>query len=48
MFEYISSTKIKNNIVEAPFGVPVVSTEPEKDLRFNPIVERDIGFLLEF
>ena len=47
MIKYISITKIRNNIVEAPFGIPGVSTENDKILRIKPIVESDIGFLLE-
>ena len=48
MFEYISAQKIRNNTVEATFGVPCASTEPKKILRVNTIFERKIGFLLEF
>ena len=38
--------KIRNNTVEASFGIPGVSTEPKNYLRVKPIVENDIGFLL--
>ena len=44
----ISREKIRNNTVEATFGILCVHTEPEKDLRVKPIVEIDNDFLLEF
>ena len=40
--------KIRNNTVEAPFGVPGAITEPNNELRVKLIVESEIGFLLEF
>ena len=46
MIKFISSTKIRNNTVEAPFGIPGASTEPKNYLRVNTIVESEIGFLL--
>ena len=42
------SQKIRNNIVEAPFGIPYSRTERQKELRVMPIVDSKIGFLLEF
>ena len=36
--------KIRNNIVEAPFGIPGTSTGCQNDLRVKPIVETEIGF----
>ena len=39
--------KIRNNIKEAPFGIPGASTEPENNLRVKTILEIKIGFLLE-
>ena len=47
MLELISSTKLRNNIEEAPFGIPGESTEYENSLGVNPIVESKISFLLE-
>ena len=47
MLEYISSTKIRNNKEEAPFGILGEINEPENDLRVKPIVEIKIGFPLE-
>ena len=44
MIAYISITKIGNNTVEAPFGIPGARTEPDKYLRVKPIVESDIIF----
>ena len=46
MLEYISNTKTINNTVEAPFGIRDVSTEWKNNLRFKPILEGKIGFLL--
>ena len=40
--------KIRSNTLEAPFGITGASTETENVLRVNLIVEREIGFLLEF
>ena len=40
--------KIRNNTLEAPFGIPGVSTEPKNDLRVKPIVDIKIDFILEF
>ena len=48
VIEHISGKKIRNNTVEAPFVIPGVSTKWKSDLRFRPIVESEIGFLLEF
>ena len=48
MFESNSRTKIRNNTVEIPFFIPGASNERQSDLRGNPIVESEIGFLLEF
>ena len=39
MNKYISSTKIINNIEEAPCGIPGAITEHENNLRVKPIVE---------
>ena len=39
---------IESISVEVPFGILDASTERQNDLRFKPIVESDIGFLLEF
>ena len=47
MLDSISSTQIRNNTEEAPFGIPGASTEPNNNLRANPIVESEIGFLLK-
>ena len=44
---FISSTKIRNNKEEAPFGIPGVSTEHENNLRFKLIVKSKIFFLLK-
>ena len=38
---------IRKNTEEASFGIPGASTEPKNDLKFNPIVESEIVFLLE-
>ena len=46
MLKSISSTKIRNNTEEEPFGIPVAITESDNDLRINMIVESEIGFLL--
>ena len=43
-----TAQKIRNNIVESPFGKTGVRTLQKNDLRFEPIVEIHIGFLLEF
>ena len=48
MFEFILVQKIINNTVEAPFGKTSVSTEQKNDSRVKPIVESNIGFMLEF
>ena len=48
IFESISSTKIRNKRIEVPFFIPGVSTERKRHFRFKPIVDSDIGFLLEF
>ena len=45
MVEFISRTKLRNNIEEAPFDIPGVSTEHDNNLRVKPIVEREILFL---
>ena len=47
MLEFISSTKLGNNTEDAPFGIMGESTETNNNLRVKPIVESDIGFLLE-
>ena len=47
MIKFISRTKIRNSTEEAPFGIPWASTGPNNYLRVNPIIEREIGFLLE-
>ena len=39
--------KIRNKTDESPFGIPGASNETEKNLRFKPVVESDIEFLLE-
>ena len=38
---------IRNNTREAPSGILDASIEPNNDLKVKPIVESDIGFLLE-
>ena len=50
MFESISRTKKKNRnkTVESPFVIPGVSNKQQINLRVKPIVESEIGFLLEF
>ena len=48
MLESISSTHKKKNIVEAQFGIPGASTEPENYLRLKLTVESNIGSMLEF
>ena len=48
MFEFILVQKIINNTVEELFTIPGMSTKHNTYLRFNPIVESDIGLLLEF
>ena len=48
IFEYIYSTKIRNNTIEVPFFIPGARTERKSNLRVNPINESKIGFLLEF
>ena len=40
--------KIGNDTIEAPFGILVMSNERQNKLRVKPIVEREIGFLLDF
>ena len=40
--------KTRNKTVEAPFFIPGVSTKRKSDLRVKPIVESEIGVLLEF
>ena len=47
MLEFILSTKILNNIEEAPFGILGERTEPNNYLKVEPTVEREIGFILE-
>ena len=47
MFEYIYSTKIRNNTLDVPFGIIYAITDPENHLRVNRIIENEIGFLLE-
>ena len=42
MLGFISSTKLRDNIEKAPFGIPGVSTEHENGLRFKPIIESEI------
>ena len=42
--EFMYSTKIGNNTEEAPFGIPEMSTELEKKLRVEMIVEGEIFF----
>ena len=42
-----TAQKIRNNTVEAPYVIPGVSSETENYLRVEPIVESEIGFLLE-
>ena len=48
MFESFSSTKITNKTVEVPFVIPGAIIEHQSDLRVKPIVDSEIGFLLEF
>ena len=45
MFEFISSTQ-NNKTVEVRFSIPGVSIERQINLRFKPIIESKIGFLL--
>ena len=47
MLKWIVRIKLRNNLEEAPFGIPVVSTENENIFSVNPIVESNIGFMLE-
>ena len=47
MLKFISRNKSRNNKEEAPFGILGASTEHKNNLRVNPIVERDICFLLK-
>ena len=47
MIKFFSGKKLINNTEEAPFGIPVVSTEPANVLRVKLIVEIKIGFMLE-
>ena len=47
-FNLFQKQKIRNNTVETTFSVPGASTEWQKMFRVNPIIENDIGFLLEF
>ena len=44
----LSSQKIRNNTVEASFGILDESTELKNNLRFKQIVESEIIFPLEF
>ena len=46
-FNLFTVKRIRNNTVEASFGILGVSNEPKNYLKANPIVESDIGFLLE-
>ena len=46
ILKHISRTKIRNNTEEAPFGIPGARTEADNNLMFEPIVERNITFLL--
>ena len=46
MGEIITSTKLINNTEEATFGILGVSTEHKNNLRFEPIVESKICFML--
>ena len=48
MFESVYSIKNRKKIVEEPFVIPVASTDQQRDLRFKPIFESEIGFMLEF
>ena len=48
MFEYITITKIRNNTIEAPLGIPGTSTKGKNNFRVKLLIESDIGFLLEF
>ena len=40
--------KLRNKGVYAPFDITGVSNERKEHLRVKPIIERNIGFLLEF
>ena len=42
MLESISSTKLRHNITEAPFGIPGAITEHENNFRVKPIIESNI------
>ena len=44
MLELISSTKLRNNIEEAPFDIPGASTEHKKKLMFKHIFEGKMCF----
>ena len=46
--EFVYSSKILNNIEEAPLGIPKASTEEENHLRVKTIAESEIWFLFEF
>ena len=40
--------KIRNKTVEVPFAIPGAIIERQIKLRVQPIVESNIGFILEF
>ena len=45
MLKFVSSTKLRNNTEEVPFGITGAATEHENNLRVKLIVESNIGFL---
>ena len=50
-FPYLNqfpAQKIINSTLDAPFGIPGASTDPENDFRVKPIIESEIDFLLDF
>ena len=46
LFDIFPVHTTRNNTKGAPFGMPGVSNEPKKYLKFNPIIKSEIGFLL--
>ena len=42
VIEYISITKLKNNIEWASFGATSARNDPKNNLRVNPIIESEI------
>ena len=46
MLEFIYSKKLRTNAEESPSEICGARTEPENDLRFKLIFERDIIFVI--